>query len=242
MVGLAGFVDAAAGGGGIISIPAYMFVGIPAHFALGCNKFSSTCGTTLTVFRFWKSGAIDIRSSLIAAAGSFAGSALGAKTALMLSDQAIKTMLVFILPAVAVKISLKRNFGEENLSQAINKTNAAILAAAIGFFIGGYDGLFGPGTGTFAIIAFSMMMKYDLKTASGNAKILNLASNAASAAVWLISGSVMLPIVLPAAAFGIAGNLLGARYAIKGGTKKIRGMIFVVLGLMFIKLIYDVAA
>ena len=88
MVGLAGFVDAAAGGGGIISIPAYMFVGIPAHFALGCNKFSSTCGTTLTVFRFWKSGAIDIRSSLIAAAGSFAGSALGAKTALMLSDQA----------------------------------------------------------------------------------------------------------------------------------------------------------
>ena len=57
MVGLAGFVDAAAGGGGIISIPAYMFVGIPAHFALGCNKFSSTCGTTLTVFRFWKSGA-----------------------------------------------------------------------------------------------------------------------------------------------------------------------------------------
>ena len=239
MVGLAGFVDAAAGGGGIISIPAYMFVGIPAHFALGCNKFSSTCGTTLTVFRFWKSGAIDIRSSLIAAAGSFAGSALGAKTALMLSDQAIKTMLVFILPAVAVIISLKRNFGEENLSQAINKTNAAILAAAIGFFIGGYDGLFGPGTGTFAIIAFSMMMKYDLKTASGNAKILNLASNAASLITFAFAGTVIYKIAIPAAICGLAGNYYGSHCVLTKGAKFIRPMVLMVLTILLAKVIYD---
>ena len=109
MVGIAGFVDAAAGGGGIISLPAYMFTGMPAHYALGTNKFSGSCGTTLAVFKFWKSGALDIKASLIAAAGSFLGSAAGAKAALMMSDQTLKTILIFILPAAALIISLKRD-------------------------------------------------------------------------------------------------------------------------------------
>ncbi len=239
MVGLAGFVDAASGGGGTISIPAYMFTGMPAHIALGCNKFSSSCGTTLTVFKFWKNGAIDIKSAAIAAVSSFAGSALGTKTALMLSGQTIKTMLIFLLPAVAVLMSLKKDFGEKDLSSQIDKKHAIFLAIVIGFFIGGYDGLFGPGTGTFAIIAFSMAMKYDLKKASGNAKILNLSSNIASMLTFAMAGAIIYKVAIPAALCCLAGNYCGSHCALTKGAKFIRPMMMAVLAVLLAKIIYD---
>lgn len=242
LVCFAGFVDASAGGGGTISLPAYIFVGIPPHFALGCNKLSGSCGTTLAVFNFWKSGAIDVKAALIAAAGSFIGAVVGSGIALRLSEQTIKTMLFFILPLAAIIIFAKRNFGEENLSSTITKTKAVILAFFIGFLIGGYDGMFGPGTGTFAIIAFSMLMKYDLKTASGNAKILNLASNYASFATFAIAGSVIYKIAIPAAICGMIGNHFGSRYAIAKGAKFIRPMMVGVLTLLLVKIAYDLLA
>lgn len=240
MVFLAGFVDASAGGGGIISLPAYIFTGMPAHCALGCNKLSSAAGTTLAVFKFWKHGAVDMRAALIAAAGSFAGSALGARLALMLSDQTVKTMLLVILPCAAVIILSKRNLGETDHSREVSDRKAAILSALIGFFIGGYDGLFGPGTGTFAIIAFSMMIGYDLKTASGNAKILNLASNYASLITFAAAGTVIYRIAIPAAVCGIAGNFLGAHCALTRGAKFIRPMLVVVIGLILLKLLFEI--
>lgn len=239
MVGFAGFVDASAGGGGVISLPAYMIVGIPAHYALGCNKFSGSCGTTVAVLKFWKSGAVNITVALIAAGGSFIGSAIGAKIALMLSDQTLKTMLLFILPAAAVIIMLKRDFGETDMSESLGKVQAAILAVFIGFLIGGYDGLFGPGTGTFAIIAFSMLMKFDLRTASGNAKILNLASNYASLITFAAAGSVIYTIAIPAAVCGIIGNHFGSHCALTKGAKFIRPMMMFVLALLLAKIAYD---
>lgn len=239
LVGFAGFVDASAGGGGTISLPAYIFVGIPPHFALGCNKLSASCGTTLAVFNFWKSGAIDVKAALIAALGSFIGAATGAAIALKLSEQTLETMLLFILPIAAIIILAKRNFGEDDLSSTVGKTKAVILAFFIGFLIGGYDGMFGPGTGTFAIIAFSMLMKYDLKTASGNAKILNLASNYASFATFAISGTVIYKIAIPAAICGMIGNHFGSRCSITRGAKFIRPMMLGVLALLLTKIAYD---
>lgn len=240
MVGLAGFVDAVAGGGGIISIPAYMLAGIPAHYALGCNKFSGSCGTTLSVIKFWRNGALDIKIALIAAVTSFLGSALGTRIALLLSDQTIKTLLIFILPAAAVIMSLKRDFGEENLSGGLSEGCKIVFAMIIGFFIGGYDGLFGPGTGTFAIIAFSLIMKFDLKTASGNAKILNLASNYAALITFATAGSIIYKIAVPAAICGIIGNYFGAHCAISKGAKFIKPMMVVILAMLLIKLVIDI--
>lgn len=240
MVFLAGFVDASAGGGGIISLPAYIFTGMPAHFALGCNKLSSSAGTTLAVFKFWRSGAVDLRAALTAAAGSFVGSAMGTRLALMLSDQTIKTMLLIILPCAAVIILTKRNLGDVDRSYQIKGTKAAVLAALIGFFIGGYDGLFGPGTGTFAIIAFSVIMQYDLKTASGNAKLLNLASNYASFITFAMAGTIIYRIAVPAAVCGIAGNFLGAHFALTKGAKFIRPMLVTVIALILLKLLFEI--
>jgi uncharacterized membrane protein YfcA len=119
-----------------------------------------------------------------------------------------------------------------------NPKRDILVSAAIGLGIGCYDGMVGPGTGTFMIMAFTALMGMDLLTASGCAKVGNLASNIASAVVWLMNGQVMLELVIPAAACSIAGNYLGARYAIRGGSKRVRYMIFVVLALLFGKLIF----
>ena len=237
---LAGFVDSAAGGGGLISLPAYLFVGLPPHTAIGCNKFSSACGTTLSAARFFKNGAVDWQVAAISAVCSFVASYLGIRIALMINQETLKTVLVIVLPIVAVLLLFKRNFGAENQSADIPKKKAFILAACAGLVIGFYDGLIGPGTGTIAIIVFSVGMKYDLKTASGNAKVMNLASNYASLIAVITGNKVIYSIAIPAAVFGIIGNDIGAGFAIKKGTVFIKPLMICVIVLLFGKLFYDV--
>lgn len=239
MVFFSGFVDSVAGGGGTISIPAYLFIGMPAHMALGCNKISAACGTTFSLARFMVHGALDVRTALLSAATSFIGSGLGTRLALHIADQKLKLLLLIILPFVAVFLLMKREYGAENRADEVNKKKAISMALLIGFMIGGYDGLFGPGAGTFAIIAYCTLMKYDLKTASGNAKMLNLASNYASAITFAAAGSVSWAVALPAAACGIAGNYIGSGLAIKNGARFIRPMMTVVIVLLLGKLAYD---
>ena len=237
---LAGFVDSAAGGGGLISLPAYLFVGLPPHTAIGCNKFSSACGTTLSAARFFKNGAVDWQVAAISAVCSFVASYLGIRIALMINQETLKTVLVIVLPIVAVLLLFKRNFGAENQSADIPKKKAFILAACAGLVIGFYDGLIGPGTGTIAIIVFSAGMKYDLKTASGNAKVMNLASNYASLIAVITGNKVIYSIAIPPAVFGIIGNYIGAGFAIKKGTVFIKPLMICVIVLLFGKLFYDV--
>ena len=114
MTGFAGFVDSAAGGGGLISLPAYLFAGLPVHSVYGTNKFSAACGTTFATVQFFRGGAMNIRVGLLAAVGSFAGSALGAQIVLHLSDAALRTMMLIILPIAAVLILWRRNLPDEN--------------------------------------------------------------------------------------------------------------------------------
>ena len=237
---LAGFVDSAAGGGGLISLPAYLFVGLPPHTAIGCNKFSSACGTTLSAARFFKNGAVDWQVAAISAVCSFVASYLGIRIALMINQETLKTVLVIVLPIVAVLLLFKRNFGAENQSADIPKKKEFTLAACAGLVIGFYDGLIGPGTGTIAIIVFSAGMKYDLKTASGNAKVMNLASNYASLIAVITGNKVIYSIAIPAAVFGIIGNYIGAGFAIKKGTAFIKPLMICVIVLLFGKLFYDV--
>ena len=217
-----------------------MFVGLPPHIAIGCNKFSAGCGTTFSAARFFKNGAVDWQIAAISAVFSFLFSFLGTKLALKINQETLKTVLVIVLPIIAVMLLFKRNFGSENQSDSIPKKKAFILAACAGLAIGFYDGLIGPGTGTIAIIVFSAWMKYDLKTASGNAKILNLASNYASLIAVILGGKVIYSVAVPAAVFGIIGNYIGAGFAIKKGTAFIKPLMIAVIVLLFGKLFYDV--
>lgn len=237
---LAGFLDAAAGGGGLISLPAYLATGIPAHMAYGCNKFSSACGTTLASLRFLKNRAVDVQTALLAAAGSFIGSGVAARIVLTLDDQFLKRIVIVFLPIAAIVIFMNRGYGEENCADCLSKKRKVVFALLIGLFIGFYDGMVGPGTGTFAIIAFSILMKYGLKTASGNAKILNLASNYASLITYAANGNVLWMVAVPAAACNVLGSYFGSGMALKKGAAFIRPMIFCVMFLLLIKIVSDI--
>ncbi len=241
LVFLAGFVDSVAGGGGLISLPAYLLCGLPVHLAVGTNKVVNGIGTLTAAGKFIHNGKVKLKYALIAGAGAMIGSTAGTRIALLLDEHALKIVMLCALPLVAVVLFLKKDFGKETVvpEREENPKRDSILSVAIGLGIGCYDGMVGPGTGTFMIMAFTALIGMDLLTASGCAKVGNLASNIASSIIWLISGQVMLELVIPAAACSIVGNYLGAWYAIRGGSKRVRYMIFIVLALLFGKLILD---
>ena len=236
---LAGFVDAVAGGGGLISIPAYMATGMPMHFVYGCNKFSNSCGTTLATVKYFKEGALDLKVAVVSAIGSFIGAGIATKIVLLLDNDLLKKMLIIILPIMAFIILFRLNKIEIKDSEDTQKKKSLLLALLIGFICGGYDGLFGPGTGTIAIMAFALILKYEITTASGNAKLLNLMSNYASVIGYFISGSIYFQLAIPCAIFNIAGSYIGSSLAIKNGIKFIRPMMVVVVVLLLGKTILE---
>ena len=138
MTGFAGFVDSAAGGGGLISLPAYLFAGLPPHYTYATNKFSAACGTTFATASFFRNGAMNVKVGVLAAVGSFVGSALGAHIVLMLSDEVLQAMMFIILPIAAVVILWRRNLPDENRDDGTIYLKKTLLALGIGLGIGLY--------------------------------------------------------------------------------------------------------
>ena len=244
LVFLGGFVDSVAGGGGLITLPAYLMAGIPAHTAMGTNKIVNAVGTATAALRYLKSGKVRVRSAVLSAVGALVGSAIGTRIALLIPEDILKVLMVVALPVVAIVLTVKKDFGKDVPAPArsYSPRYVDVVSLLIGLLIGCYDGLVGPGTGTFLIMAFSIALSMDLITASGCAKIVNLASNVASSVLFLLSGKIFWALVLPAAVCNALGGYCGARYAIRGGSGKVRGMIFLVLGLMFFKMLWELLA
>ena len=240
MVFLSGLIDSIAGGGGLISLPAYLFIGIPPHIAYGCNKFGSACGTTLSVLRFFRYGVLDVKVALTAAGGAFIGSAIGSQIVLFLNEQTLKKFLLVLLPIAAFIILFKVRKTDERPVFDLPLKKRLIQAVFVGTALGMYDGIFGPGCGTFAILAFTGIMGYDLRTSSGNAKALNLASNYASTITFMAAGTVDYSLAIPAAISCIIGNYIGSGLAIHKGARFIRPTMILVIVLLMAKIIYDV--
>jgi len=182
-----------------------------------------------------------LRVAIPAAAAALLGASLCTVFALSLSDRVLRIILLAALPCVAVCLAVKKDFGKEKAGDTEQKSSDTELLKiiGIGLFIGAYDGMIGPGAGTFLIMLFTAILRFDLLTASGCAKITNLASGTASAVVWALNGAVIWQIVIPAALCNMLGGLIGSRFAIRGGSRRVRGMIFVVLGLLFLKIIIE---
>ncbi len=240
LVFLAGFVDSIAGGGGLISLPAYLAAGLPVHIAAGTNKFSMMLGTSMSVVRYSKSGNIKLKTALTAIAGAIPGAWIGTRLALFLEDKYLKGTLLVIIPLAALFIlfsgKLKKNIPDQ---KPISRMKKILLSMGIGLVLGCYDGLIGPGTGTFLILAFASLLQYSLLVSSGSAKIVNLASNCISALLFIISGNVWYALAFPAALCTVAGNALGSRLAIRNGERLIRPVMLVVLALLFLKIGID---
>jgi len=235
---LAGFVDSVAGGGGLISLPAYYLAGLPPVLAAGTNKLSACMGTLAASLSFMKGGQIIWKIALPAALAALPGSWLGTTVLQHIPENAIRWMMILAIPVVAFVV-LRKKDGLQG-KQRVAEKYTALCSLGVGFVIGFYDGMVGPGTGTFLILAFTMLMGVEAVHASGSAKIVNLASNAASLCTLAFSGQVLWLLGLPVAGFAIAGNLLGARMTMKKGVGFIRGMLLCVLALLLAKMLWDV--
>lgn len=234
----AGLVDSMAGGGGLISLPALLLAGLPPHAAFGTNKFAGTLGSSVAALKFARSGKIQWRTALMAAAASVICAWLGARVVLHLSERMLNLFMLFVLPAAALFLLLHRSPGQ-GVQRVLSIRGLLLRTLAIGGACGFYDGIFGPGTGTFLILGFSAFLGLDMVTASGNAKVVNLASNLGACIAYLLGGQVLFAVALPAALCSCLGNYLGARLAIRGGAKYIRPVILLVVGILIAKISID---
>lgn len=234
---LASFVDGVAGGGGIISVPTYFLAGLPAHLALGTNKLSSGIGTVVSTLRFIRGGFVNWRLAIPSVVLALYGAHLGTRLQLALDERYLKWLLLLVLPLVAFVVLRQKKLPEEPGEIAPRRQTAIVLASSL--LIGAYDGFYGPGTGTFLILIFCNLAKMDLRTASGNVKLVNLASNIGALATSLMAGKVFLVLGLIGAAASIAGHYLGSGLAIKDGSKIVRPVILLVLALLAVKVISE---
>ena len=242
LVFLAGFVDSIAGGGGIISLPAYLIAGLPTHLAVGTNKTVSALGTSVSVFKYLKSGTVILDVALVSALGAMIGAWIGSSLALLLPEQSLKMLLLIALPCVALFLTFNRGFGlTDGQEKPYSKMKRRLLSLCIGLGVGAYDGLIGPGAGTFLLIAFTAVLGTDLLVSSACGRVANLASNLTSMVIYLAAGKVVYAIALPAAVFCGLGYYVGSCYALRGGSKNVRKIMFLVLALLFVKVGMDLA-
>lgn len=234
MVFLASFVDAVAGGGGLISLPAYLLAGVQPKFAIGTNKLSSAIGTVFSTARYCKNGFFDLKLAIPSVIVALAGSYIGAKTVLVTNDEVLKYILIVVLPVVAFFVLKKKNINKvKNKPKRITQFIIAVLAS---FVVGMYDGFYGPGTGTFLILIYTGLVKLDLLTASGNTKLVNLASNITALVTFMCSGNIVYALGITASVFSIVGHYLGSGMVMKNGSKIVKPIIVVVIVLLLIKI------
>ena len=239
LIGLAGFVDAIAGGGGLISLPAYMLAGLPLPTALGSNQLSSSMGAALSTARFAKSGFIELKYAVPCALAALLGSAMGAKLAFFIPDRTFKLIMLFVLPLVALYVMKGKALMQENELEPFDTPHTMLIALLSALFIGMYDGFYGPGTGTFLLLMLTGAARMKLNNAAGITKVINLSSNIAALAVYMLNGSVLYPLALAAGVFSILGNYLGTKVFTQKGSKGVKPIIIIVLAIFFIKVCYE---
>jgi uncharacterized membrane protein YfcA len=233
----AGFVDSIAGGGGLITLPALLAAGLPPHLALATNKGQSVFGAVSSAAGYARRGAVDRARAPLAFVLGFVGSLLGAFAQLAVRPSVLRPLVIVLLVLAAVVVAWPRR-----------RSVPAPLAAAhvwgplLALVLGAYDGFFGPGVGTMLLVAFVLIYGESLTRASGNAKVVNLASNVAAFALFAWRGNVLWAIALPMAAANAAGAWAGAHVAMKQGDRFIRTVVLVVVAALVLKLASDLRA
>ena len=238
LVFLAALVDAIGGGGGLISLPAYLIAGIPIHMAIATNKLSSACGTTLATLKFIRAKMVSLRLAVPTVIAAMIGSACGARISLTADEDAMKYILFVVLPVTAFIVLNRKLFpADEESSELALNPRVYMISTLAALVIGFYDGFYGPGTGTFLIIALTVFAKLPMKRANGQAKVINWTTNVTSLAVFLLDGQVIFLLGLAAALSNMAGAWIGASLVMTKGTKIVRPSILLVLGLLFLKIL-----
>ena len=232
---LAGFVDAVAGGGGMIGIPALLFVGLPPVAALATNKLQGVVGTSMAALTFWRRGYVSLPALVPAIALTFAGSLLGATVVKGVDTGLLQMAVPVALIGIALYFLFAPNLSDEDRHARLP---FRLAVPVIGFVLGFYDGIFGPGTGSFFTICFVTLLGLGVTRASGNTKVLNLTSNLAALVIFIPAGQVVWPAALAMALGQLVGGYIGARTGIRYGAKLIRPVVVVVSIALALRLLF----
>jgi uncharacterized membrane protein YfcA len=231
----AGFVDAVAGGGGLLTLPVLLATGVSAPMALGTNKLQSSFGSASASRVYLRAGAVQWRDCVAGAIWTFIGAGCGALAVQRLDPELLKTIIPFLLAGVLVLILAKPNLGKDERKPLLSVPAFSVL---FGLALGFYDGFFGPGTGTFWAMAYVLALGYDLRRATGHTKVMNFASNFSSLLFFMAGGKVYYGIGLLMGAGQFVGGRLGSKMVVARGAGFVRPMLVVVASAITLKLFW----
>ena len=235
---LAATVDAIAGGGGLISLPALLIVGVPPHLALGTNKFSASMASRNSSITFARSGKVHFPLVKWLIPFTLIGALFGAWAVLSVSSAFLSKAVLVLILLVGIYTLLHKNLGMENKFKGLDSIRivaGCLFALALGF----YDGFFGPGTGSFLIFSFIALFGFDFVVASANSKVLNFTSNFTSLLLFAWNGKILLSYGIPMALFMILGSEVGTKLAIQRGAELVKPIFITMSLLVALKLIYQ---
>lgn len=237
----AGFIDSIAGGGGLIQTPAILllFPQFPVATLLGTTKIPSLSGTMFSAYLYSKKVEVNFRIFTILIPAAFAGAFLGSWVITLIEDDFIKPAILVILTLVAIYTFLNKSLGETTYRKTEIRKQM-IIGSLFGFVIGFYDGMIGPGTGSFFILAFIVFLGFDFLTASANAKMLNVATNIASIALFASTGNILYRLAIPMAICNVCGAFLGTKLALLKGNKFIRAFFLIVVVATIMRFAYEI--
>ncbi len=232
----AGFIDAIAGGGGLISVPALLWAGLPPQMALGTNKMQSSWGTMMAVRKYAKAGLVSWQQVRLAVLVTFVFACIGTWTVTRVSNEVLRFVVPWMLIGVAIYILMSPRLSRHGLRARLGVAAFSLLGGTV---LGFYDGFFGPGTGAFWTIACLSLLGLELTRATAFTKVVNLTSNLASLLVFIIAGRVNYEIAAAMICGQLVGGRLGAGMAIKHGAPFIRIIFIIVVFAMVAKLLWD---
>jgi uncharacterized membrane protein YfcA len=230
---VAGLIDAIAGGGGLVSLPALLAMGLPPHVALGTNKGQSTFGTFSALIQYTRAGLVDPRRARFMFPLGFVGSIAGAALVLLMRPEQLRPLVLILLLGAAAFLAFRRPVAHPEGHPP--PRGAAVWAAIIALTCGLYDGFFGPGAGTFLVVALVGLVGLTLTRATAEAKVVNWAANFGALLVFASRGVTVWRIALPMAAASFAGAYVGAHMAIKGGDRLVRYVVLAVVTALVVK-------
>ncbi|MGA5097823.1 sulfite exporter TauE/SafE family protein [Streptomyces lavendulocolor] len=238
---VAGWIDAVVGGGGLLLLPALLLglPQVPAAHILGTNKAVAIVGTTGAAVTYVRKAPVEVRTAVRIGLAALAGSMGGAFFAAGISSDVLRPVIMVVLLGVAAFVMLRPSFGTGTGKGPATRARVVTAIVLVGGGIGFYDGLFGPGTGTFLVLALTAVLHLDLVTASATAKIVNVCTNAGALAMFAYQGTVLWQLAALMAVFNLAGGMFGARMALRKGAEFVRGVLLVVVFSLVAKLAFD---